>query len=226
MNARRMLLTTATGLFVVIAAVGALVGVGLVLEGRAHADLGKKLTQPMAVLLPGGQVQSVDVTDSPALLAARRDRVQQAVVQGRSEGRDVLVIVREYDRDSHRADSVSWQVEDIAFAPGWTPVTADDGSYGNRARTTIEGHHYEVTASAALATGGNASTAVVQVGALTVDGASLPLADAPPAVRRDLGPVSLPVPDPSSGAGVRSVWFDQQGVGVELYAQDVSTLGT
>lgn len=210
------------GLVVVIGAAAALGLGGLALEHRAHAHLNAALTPLAALLLPHGDVQSVDVTDSPALLASRRDRVRQVVVDGRVDDHEVMVIVHGYSRKAKRARSASWQVEGIDFAAGWTNVMADHGSYDDRARTTMDGHDYEVTASARPGGGRDAMTVVVGAAALTVDGAPLPLADAPAAVRRALRPVSFPATDWRVNAQVRSVWFDQQGAGVELVARGVA----
>lgn len=220
MDVKKFLLIAAAGLVVLIAAVAAL-GVGaLVLENRAHDRLDAALSKPLAALLPDGQVEDVDVTDSPALLAGRRDRIQQTLLQGSTGGHDVLVIVREYDREAQRAESISWELGGIAFAPGWTNVRAADGAYTDRATATVDGHDYEVTASADLEADGDETAVVVQVGALTADGEPLPLGGAPAAVRTALAPVSFPVPDPRAGAEVRQVWFDEQGLGAEMYARD------
>lgn len=227
MTVRRALAATTVALVVVIAALTALVVGGLALEHRAATRLDAAVSTPLAALLPDGQRGETDVTDSPALLAERHDRVQQAVLHGRSEGHDVLMIVREYDRPSATAQSVSWQVSQVAFAPGWAGVRAEGGAYTARARATVDGHLYEVTASARPgdpqgSDGAQASTVRVEADALTVDGSPLTVAEAPTAVRSALAPVSVAVPDPQAGATVRSVWFDEQGAGVELYARDVS----
>lgn len=225
MTVRRALAAAVVAL-VVVGAVTALVVGGLALECRAATRLDAAVSAPLAALLPGGQVGETDVTDSPALLAERRDRVQQAVLHGRSEGHDVLMIVREYDRPRATAQSVSWQISGIAFAPGWAGVRAEGGAYTARARATVDGHLYEVTASARpggpQGGGGQAPTAVVEAAALTVDGSALAVAEAPAVVRTALAPVAVAVPDPQAGAEGRSVWFDEQGAGVELYARDVS----
>ena len=227
MTVRRTLLAATAGLVLLLGAVVALGAGALALEHRAGARLDAAVSSPLAALLPDGRVDDVDVTDSPALLAARRDHLQQAVLHGRSAGLDVLTIVREYDRPRATAESVSWEVSGIAFAPGWANVRADGGAYTDRARTTVDGHVYEVTASVPPAGGADAggagpSTVVVSAGSLSVDGAPLDPADAPEAVRSALAPVTVAVPDPRADAAVRRVWFDEAGVGVELYARDVS----
>lgn len=222
MNLRQPLAAAAVGLTVLVLAVTS-IGLGAsVLEHRAQARLDTTLTRPLATLLPEGQVHDVGVTDSPALLAARHDRVQQAVVHGTTGGHDVLMIVREYSRASRHAESVSWQVDGISFAPGWNHVSDENGTYLDRARTTVGGHRYEVTASADLARVEKGQSVEVRAGALTVDGSPLRLADAPASVRSELAPVRFAVPDPQAHAQVRSIWFDEQGAGVELYARDVS----
>lgn len=220
MTTHRPLITAGVGLLVVVAAVTALGIGGLALERRAHERLGAAMAEPLAALLPDGQVRSVDVTDSPALLAERRDRVQQAVVDGTSGGHDVTVIVREYRREEQRAESVSWEVGGVAFAPGWRPVRAGSGAWTDRARTTVDGHAYEVTASVAPEDGGDGATVVAAAGSLTRDGAPLALAEAPAAVRSAVAPVPFAAPDPPAGAQVRRAWFDEDGLGVEMYAQD------
>lgn len=230
MTVRRTLVTATVGLVVVIGAVAAL-GLGaLALERRAATRLDATMAVPVARLVPDGQVGDVDVTDSPALLAARRGSVQQVVAHASTDGHDVLLVVRRYGRDAQRAQSVSWEVSGITFAPGWANVRSDHGAYTDRARTTVDGHVYEVVASARTAGsegtdgagGAQAPTMLVEAGALTVDGSPLAVADAPPAVRAALAPVTLAVPDPRAGARARRVWFDERGAGVELYARDVS----
>ena len=227
MTVRRVLLATTVGLVLLVGAVVALGAGALALEHRAGARLDAAVSAPLDALLPDGRVDEVDVTDSPALLAARRDHLQQTVVHGRSGDHDVLTIVRGYDRSRATADSVSWEVSGIAFAPGWANVRADGGAYTDRARTTVDGHVYEVTASARPAEGGGAggeraATVVVRAAAPTVDGAPLDPADAPEAVRAALAPVAVAVPDAQADATVRRVWFDEAGAGLELYARDVS----
>lgn len=231
MTVPRTLLAATAGLALLLGAVVALGAGALALEHRAGAHLDAAVSVPLAALLPDGRVDDVDVTDSPALLAARRDRLQQAVLHGRSAGHDVLTVVRGYDRPRATVESVSWEVSGIAFAPGWANVRAPGGAYTDRARTTVGGHVYEVTASTGPAqdraqregaAGAGAPTVVVRAATLAVDGAPLAPADAPQAVRAALAPVTVAVPDARAGAAVRRVWFDEAGVGVELYAQDVS----
>lgn len=188
------------------------------LETRAADRLDAGMDEHVRQLLPGGSVESVEVTDSPALLAGRREHVQQTVARGRTaDDLPVLVLVREFDSGTGRAESVSWQLEGLPLAPGWAPVRGDAGEYRNEAERELDGHRVTVTAVVEVV----GSTVTARPGRVTVDGADVPLEQAPAAVRESLAAVTAAVPLPEAGGAVGSVWFAEDGLGVELRAADV-----
>lgn len=204
---------------VTVLAVGVVLG-GVALEVRAADRLDTTMGKRAQGLLPSGQIDAAHVTDDPALLAARRPRVQQTIVDGRgADGHPVMLIVREYDRETRRAQSVSWNIEGLQLAPGWTGLRSDNGAYRNRAVRQVDGHRVEVSGAARI----DGSQIAIAPDRITIDGAPVELGDAPAAVQRSLSPLTIGMPLVQAGAAVRSLWFDEAGLGLEVYARDVST---
>ena len=213
--------TVITVLIVLVAPLalgGGLVAGAVASDTGATEDLEVEMVEHAEGLLPGGRVDAAEVTDTPALVAALRDHVQQTLLAGHSsDGHPVRMIVREYDMPSRHAESVSWYVEGLQLAPGWTAVSSARGVALNEAELLVDGQVVVVSAAARL----EGSTLVVTPDTITVDGAPVSLADAPAPVRTALVPVSTPVPLPDAGAAVGEVWFDERGVAVALEAEDV-----
>lgn len=209
-------------LSLVAALVGVLIAAGAgvhLLNARSAARLDAAVVVAAQALLPGGRVGNVEVTDrSPALLAERRTRVEQTTVAGRTaDGHAAHLVVRGYDRAAGVAQSVSWQVTGLPLPTGWRPVSGTT-AYLNQVEQEIDGHRVRLTATASL----EGDRVLVAPGRLTVDGTATTLAAAPPAVRAAVGPMLAPravaVPVPGAPVSVRSVWFDDGGMGVEIQA--------
>lgn len=198
-----------------LAAVGVLVAVATTFDGRTADDLEATMVEHAGGLLPGAGGRRRGDGHSGA---GSREHVQQTVLDGRSsDGHPVRLFVREYDLATRHAESVSWYVEGLQLAPGWTAVSSDSGVALNQAEMSVDGHQVVVSAAARL----EGSSLVVTLEALTVDGAPVALADAPAEVRDALVPVSTPVPLPEAGAAVGEVWFDERGFAVALEVEDV-----
>ncbi len=209
----------------VAALVGVLVAAGAgthLLNTRSAARLDAAMVAAAQSLLPGGRVGNVEVGDGPALLAERRTRVQQTTVAGRTrDGHAAHLVVRGYDRAAGVAQSVSWQIAGLPLPAGWHPVSSPT-AYLSQIEREIDGRQVRMTATASL----QGDRVLVGPGRLTVDGTPTTLDGAPPAVRAAVEPMLAPrvvdVPVPGAAASVRSVWFDDGGMGVELQATEVS----
>lgn len=203
-----------------IVGLAVLAGGGLVAQAQVVDRLDAAVTERAEELLPGGSVLGVEVGDTPALLAGLRGHVQQAMVDGRTaDGRPATLIVRELDVDGRRSESVSWYLEGLDLAPGWTNVRSETGVFLNAAERDVDGRRVVVSGVATLA----GSTLSVTPGEITVDGAPTAWQDVPAAVRGSLTPLTTPVPLPVAGLVVESVWFDEGGLSVALRARDVVT---
>ena len=220
-TARRTVVAVLAALVVALGLVAALGAGVVVLEARAAERLELEVTERAEALLPGGRIESAEVTDTPALLADRREHVQQAVLGGRSaDGYPARLFVRELDLATGRADSVSWYLEGLPVAQGWTAVVDSRGVSLNQAELVVDGQRVTVSAAARVEGG----TLVVAPGEVEVDGVLVALQDAPEPVRRSLAAVTLQVPLPDAGSAgptVGEVWFDERGAAVELEADDV-----
>jgi hypothetical protein len=196
-----------------------LAGVGILMVDR---HVGDSLDNSMAThakrLIPGGRIISAEVTDDPALLAVRRERVQQTMVSARTaDDKPVLMILREYNRDTRQAQSVSWQVGGIQLAPGWTAVMDERGVALNKAYTQIDGHRITVSAKAEV----SGDTLTVAPATLSIDGREVPISGAPSRIRTELRTLEVRTPLPGAHVVARAVWFDEYGVGVDLYGRNV-----
>ncbi len=225
---RRVLSGAGLGALALAAAALALDRVGMTLWFRTIDRWKAAMTDPAPRLLPGGQVHGIRVldelpTNTGRLIphARRRVRVRKAVIHARSgDNHPVLITVRGYDQYTRRAERVTWHYGALPLAPGWRPVRSSTGR-ADRAERRVDGHLLRVTFAAAL----RGDRVEVTAGRLTVDGAPVPPAQAPAAVRAATEAVLVPrtfaVPLRGAGVTVTSVGVEDTAIGVELDAEQV-----
>jgi hypothetical protein len=200
---------------VAVAAIVVATGVGL---WRAEVAAGGRLDRAMrahaAHLLPGGTIDHVEVTDDPALLAERRERIQQAYVRGTTAGGDpALLIVHQSDLDGGRSDWVDWSIT-VGALDGFTRV--GDVVHAEWLRSRVD-ESLEVRLGASW----EGDELVVAPAAWRRDGAPLDAASVPAAIR-DAAVRRVAFPWLAElGARPGDVTATAHGVVVTLRADDV-----
>jgi hypothetical protein len=201
---------------VLVAGCGIAIFVG---EASASDRMNTEMAEAVESLLPGGTIESVDVTDDPALVTILRGDRQQTVVEGTdSLGNRVRIFVARYDVNTGRAESVEWDLLNRPIDDRLTELDVAE-SY---ATGSIDDHRVRVQFAAYLP---DPHQVVVTPVDVMVDGALVALDELPPEIQAAVAPVRIAAPAPAIPVLVRSVTVDGPSVTVALYASDVSLRG-